>query len=167
MSKLVAGRVVIRPRDDKGFDIVWLEGDIERSVFRKAEERATEYAAQQQARLDRNVAESELPFGDTVLGADGTGGEEWLQLLWSAALTVAQNPGKKPVQLAAQKVAACATAARKFIASDRLADGGGITADDVMAQVKMMIAAELSERKDVTAEEKEVVLRVLKGGKAA
>lgn len=66
-----------------------------------------------------------------VEAGDGGSAAQWLKMLWDGALKIAANPGPGPegLQAACKTVAALATAARKFITADQLADS--LESDDV------------------------------------
>ena len=161
---LAEGKVYLKKRGEKGWDIWWLEAGVEMHEFRRLEERAREYAARVQRRLASPASGVALPFGDTVLEADGTAGDSWVELLWRGSLTVAQNPANEAAQAALRSIASAAQGARKFIRSDRIGEGGDVSDEEVVEQFVALVAQRLAGYESITAEERTVALKVLQGG---
>jgi hypothetical protein len=148
---------------EEGWDILWLDDGMVRRVRRKGQRQAEEWAARKQMELDAGVqGEPELPFADTVSGADGVAGNTWLELLWAAAVQVGNNPKNISLQKAARTVAMLAGAARKFV------DQTDIGEDDISDEEFLAQSAEHARaifEKNGQAEAGKALLKlVAKGG---
>lgn len=163
-------KVYLVPKGGDQFDILWLSEDgMVRHVRRKGERLAREWADRKQADLLGGSGEEELPFGDPVLSAEGVAGNSWLELMWSAALMVAQNPKNKTLHAAARTVAQLANSARRFIPQQDV--GEDEMPDEeffpwLAENLKAHLAKQGYEKKAV---EKSLapMFKLLKGGKAA
>jgi len=126
MSKkqLKPGKVYTKKLDEERTELFWLNarGEVKRAVRRG--DNAKRYAKQIQRALDQGLdgAEDALPFGDQVESKEGLTGQSWLELLWTGALMVANNPTNKTVQSAYRAIATGANAARKFIVQEEVGE---------------------------------------------
>lgn len=181
---LEPGEVYVNPREDDNFDILWLDpaGGRIRHIRRRGERAAREWAERKRAELrGESTLEEEIPFADTVLGHDGTAGNDWLALLWHGATAVGMNPANVGLQKALGRIATAANAARKFIAPPDIGEGdvgdeeflvqlaeqvGPILKRMSALQVEQIVGLMLERAGVKSPEAPGVVLEVLKGGKA-
>jgi hypothetical protein len=172
-TELKDRKVYVQKRDGGGVDIVWrIGGEIHR-VYRKSAEVGAAFGLKVQRELDAGHADPSFNFGDTVQGMDGgESGRPARELLWSAAVTIAQNPGPgaKNLREAGRAVAVVLSTLRRFMPADMLVvgDSGEDDVNDAAFWNQAVpFAKQWMDSIGVPDDQKQVVLQVLQGGRAS
>lgn len=154
---LEPGRVYIRDEGNDYWQVEWSDG--QKRI--KGKTNAQEWAARKQRELD-DQRKGEIPFGDSAKGMDPTRGEAWLQLLWDACITTAQNPNNDGTRKAGMMIAAGARAARPYIRPADMTDSD-MPADEFLEYIGSNIQPVIDQ---ATPEVAKRFLKLVKGGKA-
>lgn len=171
-TELKDRKVYVQEREGGGVDIVWRVGSEIHRVFRKSASVGAAFAVKTQKELDAGHADPSFNFGDTVQGMDGgESGRPARELLWSAAVTIAQNPGPgaRNLRESARAVAMVLATLRRFMPADMLVGDAG---DDDVTDASFWnqavpFAKQWMDSIGVPDDQKAVVLQVLQGGKAS